>query len=82
MLVLQRRRDQTIVIGDDIEITVVDIRHSSEGLTVRLGITAPKEISVHRLEIYEAIKRENAEAARVVAPEKPDGYAPGKGCRR
>jgi carbon storage regulator len=64
MLVLSRQRDESIIIGDDIEITVVDIR----GDKVRLGVTAPKEISVHRKEVYEAIRRENREAARV----KPD----------
>ena len=61
MLVLSRQRDETIMIGDEIEITVVDIR----GDKVRLGITAPRHIVVHRKEVYDAIKRENAEAARV-----------------
>ena len=61
MLVLSRQRDQTIMVGDDIEITVVDIR----GDKVRLGINAPAEIPVHRKEVYEAIKRENRAAASV-----------------
>jgi len=61
MLVLSRQRDETIMIGDDIEVTVVDIR----GDKVRLGINAPKEVSVHRKEDYEAIRRENREAAQV-----------------
>jgi carbon storage regulator len=61
MLVLSRQRDETIMIGDDIEVTVVDIR----GDKVRLGITAPKEVAVHRKEVYEAIKRENRAAAQV-----------------
>ncbi len=61
MLVLSRQRDETIMIGDNIEVTVVDIR----GDKVRLGINAPKEISVHRKEVYEAIRRENREAAQV-----------------
>jgi carbon storage regulator len=61
MLVLSRQRDETIMIGDDIEVTVVDIR----GDKVRLGITAPKEIAVHRKEVYEAIKKENKAAAQV-----------------
>ncbi|MDP6545269.1 MAG: carbon storage regulator CsrA [Phycisphaerae bacterium] len=52
MLVLSRQRDQTIIIGDDIEITVVDIR----GEKVRLGISAPAHIPVHRKEVYESIK--------------------------
>jgi carbon storage regulator len=61
MLVLSRQRDETIMIGDDIEITIVDIR----GDKVRLGINAPRHVHVHRKEVYEAIQRENAEAARV-----------------
>ena len=61
MLVLSRQRDESIFIGDNIKITVVDIR----GDKVRLGINAPKEISVHRKEVYDAIRRENREAAQV-----------------
>jgi len=61
MLVLSRQRDETIMIGDDIEITIVDIR----GDKVRLGITAPATIPVHRKEVYDAIQRENREAARM-----------------
>lgn len=59
MLVLSRQRDETIMIGDDIELTVVDIR----GDKVRLGIKAPAHVAVHRKEIYDAIKRENEQAA-------------------
>lgn len=55
MLVLSRQRDESIIIGDNIVITVVDIR----GDKVRLGIDAPAEIPVHRQEVYEAIQREN-----------------------
>lgn len=61
MLVLSRQRDETIMIGDDVEITVVDVR----GDKVRLGITAPTRIAVHRKEVYEAIKAENLQAASV-----------------
>jgi carbon storage regulator len=61
MLVLSRQRDETIMIGDDVEITVVDIR----GDKVRLGITAPTHIPVHRKEVYEAIKRENKNATNI-----------------
>ncbi|MFG0283659.1 MAG: carbon storage regulator CsrA [Phycisphaerales bacterium JB039] len=61
MLVLSRQRDETIMIGDDIEITVVDIR----GDKVRLGINAPTRIAVHRKEVYESIRRENEQAARI-----------------
>lgn len=60
MLVLSRQRDETIMIGDDIELTVVDIR----GDKVRIGIKAPAHVAVHRKEVYEAIKRENEQAAR------------------
>lgn len=56
MLVLSRQRDESIFIGDNIKITVVDIR----GDKVRLGIEAQTEIPVHRQEVYEAIQRENA----------------------
>ena len=59
MLVLSRHRDESIIIGDNIVITIVDIR----GDKVRLGIDAPTEIPVHRQEVYEAIQRENLRAA-------------------
>ena len=59
MLVLSRQKDETIVIGDDVEITIVDVR----GDKVRLGISAPRNISVHRKEIYDAIQREKIEKA-------------------
>ena len=58
MLVLSRKKNESIVINDDITIVVVEIR----GDKVRLGIEAPKEVPVHRNEVYEAIRR-NAEAA-------------------
>ncbi|HAN97738.1 MAG TPA: carbon storage regulator [Planctomycetaceae bacterium] len=61
MLVLSRHRDESIMIGDDVVITIVDIR----GDKVRLGIEAPTDIPVHRQEVYEAIKRENERASRV-----------------
>ncbi|HCA39431.1 MAG: carbon storage regulator CsrA [Phycisphaerales bacterium] len=58
MLVLSRRRDESIVIGDDIQITVIDIR----GDKVRIGIDAPTAICVYRKELHEAIQRENEQA--------------------
>ena len=61
MLVLSRQKDQTIMIGDNIEITVVDIR----GDKVRIGINAPAQIPVHRKEVYDAIKQENKQAAHI-----------------
>jgi len=57
MLVLSRQRDESIMIGDDVEIIIVDVR----GDKVRLGITAPKSIPVHRREIYDAIQREKSQ---------------------
>ncbi len=60
MLVLTRKTNESIIIGDEIAITVLGI----EGDHVKLGITAPKEIPVHRREVYEQIKKENVEAAQ------------------
>jgi carbon storage regulator len=53
MLVLSRKQDEKIMIGDDIEVIVVDIR----GDKVRLGITAPEGVPIHRQEVYDGIKR-------------------------
>lgn len=61
MLVLSRQRDESIVIGDDVVVTIVDIR----GDKVRLGIEAPREVPVHRQEVYDAIQRENQRAGQV-----------------
>jgi len=61
MLVLSRQRDESIMIGDNIVVTIVDIR----GDKVRLGINAPAEIPVHRQEVYEAIQRENLRASQL-----------------
>lgn len=61
MLVLSRKKDEKIIIGDNIAIMIVDI----QGDKVRLGIEAPREVSVHREEIYQAIQNKQAEAAVV-----------------
>lgn len=61
MLVLSRQRDESIIIGDNIVVTIVDVR----GDKVRLGIDAPTEIPVHRQEVYEAIQRENQRASQL-----------------
>jgi carbon storage regulator len=53
MLVLSRKKNESIIINDDITIVVVEIR----GDKVRLGVEAPKEVPVHRNEVYEAIRR-------------------------
>ena len=60
MLVLSRHRDESIMIGDDVVVTIVDIR----GDKVRLGIEAPQSIPVHRQEGYDAIQRENRRASQ------------------
>jgi carbon storage regulator len=55
MLVLSRKKNESIIINDNITVTVVEIR----GDKVRLGIDAPKEVTVHRREVYEAIQNQN-----------------------
>ena len=59
MLVLSRKKNESIVINDDITIVVVEIR----GDKVRLGVEAPKEVPVHRHEVYEAIQRNQQQQA-------------------
>ena len=68
MLVLSRHRDESIMIGDEIVITIVDIR----GDKVRLGIDAPQDIPVHRQEVYDAIQRENRKASQIQPSETRD----------
>ena len=67
MLVLSRKKDESIIINDHIRVTVVEIR----GDKVRLGIDAPKDVTVHRREIYEAIQNQlkAEEIPRVVTPD-------------
>ena len=75
VLVLSRKVNQRIMIGDDIVVTIVDIR----GDKVRLGIDAPSTIPVHRQEVFEAIQRENRKASQVQPADTRDlGNAPGK----
>jgi len=58
MLVLARRLNESIMIGDDIEVVIIDIK----GDQVKLGIRAPKRVTVHRKEIYDEIRKENIAA--------------------
>ncbi len=60
MLVLSRKINQSIVIGDDIEIMLVDIR----GDQIKLGINAPKTVKIFRKEVYEEVENQNREAAK------------------
>ena len=55
MLVLTRKLNESIMIGDDVKITIVDVK----GDQVKLGITAPREVAVHREEVYREIQKEN-----------------------
>jgi carbon storage regulator len=59
VLVLTRKRNQSIIIGDEVEVTVLEVR----GDQVRLGIEAPRRVSVHRREVYDDIQQANREAA-------------------
>lgn len=74
MLVLSRQRDESIMIGDDVEITIVDVR----GDKVRLGINAPKSVPVHRREIYNAIQREKNKGKDAQPGVKKDAQPEGK----
>ena len=69
MLVLTRKVNQSIIIGDDIEIIVLEVR----GEQIRLGIKAPRSVIVHRKEIYEQIQEENRAASKVDPGDVPDG---------
>ena len=77
MLVLSRQRDESIMIGDNVVITIVDIR----GDKVRLGIEAPGEIPVHRQEVYEAIQRENCRAGKLATDDLRELACPSPGRR-
>jgi carbon storage regulator len=68
MLVLTRKVHQSIVIGDDVEVVVLEVR----GEQVRLGIKAPKNVSVHRKEVYEQIQGENVSASEVRPEDIPE----------
>lgn len=69
MLILTRRTGETIYIGNDVTITVLGVK----GNQVRFGVDAPKNVPVHREEIYERIKAEQLAAASGGAVEEPDG---------
>ncbi|MEM1262367.1 MAG: carbon storage regulator CsrA [Pseudomonadota bacterium] len=69
MLILTRRVGESVVIDDDITVTVLGVK----GNQVRLGIRAPRDVSVHRQEIFERIQREKAEAAAAVEKPEDDG---------
>ncbi|HRP87413.1 MAG TPA: carbon storage regulator CsrA [Gammaproteobacteria bacterium] len=67
MLILTRRVGETVVIGDEVQVTVLGVK----GNQVRLGVTAPRDVSVHRQEIYERIRKEQAgEAGPAAGPDE------------
>lgn len=68
MLVLTRKVNQSIIINDNIEVIVLEVR----GEQIRLGIRAPREVAVHRKEIYDQIQEENRAAASVKTDDVPD----------
>jgi len=65
MLILSRKKNESIIINDNITIVVVEIR----GDKVRLGVDAPKDVPVHRREVYDAIKRSEANAVQAKQPQ-------------
>ncbi len=67
MLVFTRKKDESLIIGNEIEVTILSVGSGN----VKVGITAPRHISVHRQEVYEAIKRENLAASKSQIP-NPD----------
>lgn len=67
MLVLSRQRGETVMIGDSVDVTIIDVR----GEKVRLGINAPRDVAVHRKEIYEQIKEQNRSAAQLKTQDVP-----------
>jgi carbon storage regulator len=72
MLILARRVNETIVIGDNVRVSVVDIK----GDQVKLGIEAPRHVKVYRQEVFDAIQEENREAARSAASRPASGALP------
>jgi len=69
MLILTRRVGETVVIGDDVQVTVLGVK----GNQVRLGVTAPRDVSVHRLEIYDRIRKEQEPGGEPGAAEPGGG---------
>ena len=71
MLILTRRVGETLMIGDEVTVTVLGVK----GNQVRIGVNAPRDVAVHREEIYERIKREQAEAHGAGAGPETDAQA-------
>ena len=72
MLVLTRKENESIMIGADVEVKVLDLRDNQ----VKIGIVAPRSVAVHRLEVYKAIQAENAQAAFSTPGDDVSGLIP------
>ncbi|MCL5676470.1 MAG: carbon storage regulator [Firmicutes bacterium] len=72
MLVLTRRVEQSLLIGDGVEIKIIQVRGSGDQASVRLGIVAPPEVRILRKEVYEEVTQENRAAARAAATAPQD----------
>jgi carbon storage regulator len=68
MLILSRKVDERIMIGDDVEVSVIDIK----GDQVKIGISAPRDIKVYRKEVYQAIQQENIQAVKAKPSALPE----------
>lgn len=70
MLVLTRKKNESIMIGDNIEICILD----TSGEQVRIGVNAPRSVSIHRKEVYSEIQQENKKAATDINPDVLNGF--------
>lgn len=72
MLVLSRRPGESIMVGDEVEIQVLEVRGQGDQAVVRLGITAPRHVPIHRKEVYDAVVQANREAAQQASIQASD----------
>lgn len=72
MLVLTRKENESIMIGEDVEVKVLGLKDNQ----VKIGIVAPRSVAVHRLEVYKAIQAENAQAASSTPGDDVSGLIP------
>ena len=70
MLILTRRVGETVMIGEEVTVTVLGVK----GNQVRIGVNAPRDVAVHREEIFERIKREEQDGAAALSPKNGNGH--------